>query len=159
MGCWKMGRSEMAGEKQGAVWPMPKFFFRVSMEDMQFTCQEVSGLDAENDEIEYRAGNGKAFSTVKMPGLRKPSNVTCKKLLMAGDHGFWDWFSEINMNTIRRRAVKIELLDEIGAAAMTWTLSNAWPTKVTGADLKSAGNAVAIEAIEFVHEGIVAADG
>ena len=35
---------------------------------------------------------------------------------------------------------------------MTWTLNNAWPTKVTGTDLKSDGNEVAVESIEIAFE-------
>lgn len=38
---------------------------------------------------------------------------------------------------------------------MTWTLSNAWPTKVSGADPKSDGNEVTVESIEIAHEGLV----
>ena len=45
-------------------------------------------------------------------------------------------------------------MDETGAGTMVWTLANAWPTKITGTDLKSDGNEVAIETIEIVHEGI-----
>ena len=35
---------------------------------------------------------------------------------------------------------------------MTWTLTNAWPTKVTGTDLKSDGSEVAIESLEIAYE-------
>ena len=62
--------------------------------------------------------------------------------------------NEIKMNTIKRVPVTISLLDEAGAPTMVWTLANAWPTKITGTDLKSDGNEVAIETIEIVHEGI-----
>jgi phage tail-like protein len=41
---------------------------------------------------------------------------------------------------------------------MTWTLQNAWPTKVVGTDMKSDGNEVAVETIEFTHEGLVIAN-
>ncbi|HMX81402.1 MAG TPA: phage tail protein, partial [Ferruginibacter sp.] len=34
-------------------------------------------------------------------------------------------------------------------------LANAWPSKLTGTDLKADGNEVAVESIELVHEGIV----
>ncbi len=56
------------------------------------------------------------------------------------------------MNTIKRRAVIINLLDETGAPKMVWTLNNAWPTKITCTDLKSEGNEVAIESVEFADE-------
>jgi phage tail-like protein len=62
------------------------------------------------------------------------------------------------MNTIERVPVTISLLDEAGAATMVWTLTNAWPTKITGTDLKSEGNEVAIESIEIAHEGLTIAN-
>jgi len=89
-----------------------------------------------------------------MPGLKKSGNVTMKKGVYKGDNKFWDWFNEIKMNTIKRVPVTISLLDEEGAPTMVWTLANAWPTKITGTDLKSDGNEVAIETIEIVHEGV-----
>ena len=58
------------------------------------------------------------------------------------------------MNTIERKTVTISLLDESGAPTMVWTLNNAWPTKITGTDMKSDGNEVAVETIEVAHEGL-----
>lgn len=63
------------------------------------------------------------------------------------------------MNTIKRETVTIQLLDEQGSPTMSWTLTNAWPTKVTGTDLKSGTNEVAIESMELAHEGLTIANG
>ena len=136
------------------VWPLPKFYFQVKWGDQEMSFQEVSGLDMEAQPIEYRHGNSKVFSVIKMPGIKKTGNVTMKKGVFKSDNKFWDWFSKIEMNTIERVPVTISLLDEGGAPAMVWTLANAWPTKVTGTDLKSDGNEVAIETIEIAHEGL-----
>jgi phage tail-like protein len=116
--------------------------------------QEVSGLDVEAQPIEYRAGDSKAFSAIKMPGIKKYSDVTMKKGVFKSDNKFWDWFNEIMMNTIKRKPVTISLLDESGAPTMVWTLANAWPTKITGTDLKAQGNEVAVETIVIAHEGL-----
>jgi phage tail-like protein len=116
--------------------------------------QEISGLDVEAQPIEYRHGDSKEFSTIKMPGLKKSSNVTMKKGIFKSDNKFWDWFNQIKMNTIKRIPVTISLLDEEGKPTMVWTLANAWPTKITGTDLKADGNEVAVESIEIAHEGI-----
>lgn len=89
-----------------------------------------------------------------MPGIKKSSNVTLKKGVFKGDKTFWEWFNQIKMNTIERQTVTISLLDETGQAAQTWTLKNAWPTKITGTDMKSDGNEVAVETLELAHEGI-----
>jgi len=141
------------GDRQTSVWPLPKFYFSVQLgDDQEAKFQEVSGLESETKPIEYRHGNSPIFYPIKMPGLGKVGNVTMKKGLFTRDSKFWDWYSVIKMNTIVRRTVVISLLDENGAPTMVWTLHNAWPVKVTGTDLKSEGNEVAVESIELAYE-------
>ncbi|MCD7937362.1 MAG: phage tail protein [Tannerellaceae bacterium] len=144
----------MAGDAQDTVWPLPKFYFQVKIGDKEGAFQEVSGLDVEAQVIEYRHGNSPEFSTIKMPGIKKFSNITLKKGVFKGDKSYWEWFSKIKMNTIERVGVTISLLDEGGAPVQTWTLKNAWPTKITGTDMKSDGNEVAVETLEVAHEGV-----
>ncbi len=151
----------MAGEAQDAVWPLPKFHFTVSLgsQDSTVSFQEVSGLDTETQPIEYRHGDSPQFSTIKMPGIAKSGNVTLKKGIFVNDNNFWKWYDAIKMNTIKRETVTIQLLDEAAKPTMTWTLSNAWPTKITGTDMKSDANEVAVETIELAHEGLTIANG
>ncbi len=140
------------------VWPLPKFYFKVTTDSLGASFQECSGLDVEAQPIEYRNGDNKVFSTVKMPGLIQFGNVTLRKGIFVKDNKFFDWYAKIKMNTIKRETVVIELLDQEGATTMKWTLANAWPTKVTGTDLKSDGNEVAVESIEIAHEGLTIAN-
>jgi len=141
------------------VWPMPKFYFQVKWDSAVMSFEEVSGLDVEAQPIEYRHGDSPVYASIKMPGLKKYGNVTMKKGVFKGDNKFWDWFNKIKMNTIQRVPVTISLLDESGKPTMVWTLANAWPTKITGTDLKAQGNEVAIETIEIAHEGLTIANG
>jgi phage tail-like protein len=142
------------------VWPLPKFRFQVKWDSMVMSFAEVSGLDVEVQPIEYRHGDSPVFSAIKLPGLKKVGNVTMKRgvFIIKSDNKFWDWFNQIKMNTVKRVPVTISLLDEEGKPTMVWTLSNAWPTKVTGTDLKSEGGEVAIESIEIAHEGLTIAN-
>lgn len=140
-----------------SVWPLPKFRFEVQWDHTVMQFQEVSGLDAEAQPIEYRHGGNATFSAIKMPGLRKFSDVTLKKGVFKGDSKFWDWLKDIQMNTVQRKTVTIRLLDEAGSPVMVWTLLNAFPTKVSGTDLKAQGNEVAVESIVFAHEGLTVA--
>lgn len=141
-----------------SVWPIPKFHFQVKWDSEVMSFQEVSGLDTETQPIEYRHGDSKEFSTITMPGLKKFGNITMKKGVFKSDNKFWDWYNKIKMNTIKRIPVTISLLDEQGSPTMVWTLTNAWPTKISGTDLKSDGNEVAIETIEISHEGLAIAN-
>lgn len=78
----------MAGEAQDNPWPVPKFHFKATIGSIgEIAFQEISGLDAEYDMIEYRAGNSVDFSTVKMPGLREASDVTLKRGMFKDDTG------------------------------------------------------------------------
>lgn len=147
------------GSKQSAnVWPLPKFYFQVKWDKNEMNFQEVSGLDIQSEEIKYRHGNSPVFSVIKMPGMKKYGNITMKKGVFKGDNKFWDWLNQIKLNTIKRVPVTISLLDETGKPTMVWTLTNAWPTKISSTDLKSEGNEVAIESIEIVHEGLTIAN-
>ena len=150
----------MSGETQDTKWPLPKFYFSVKIGARDaIAFQEVSGLDTETQIIEYRAGGSKVFSTIKTPGLTKTGNITLKKGVCVNDNRFWDWFQQIKMNTIKREPVVISLLDEEGKPTMVWKLINAFPTKITGTDLKSDGNEVAIETLEIAHEGLTIENG
>lgn len=150
---------ENGAAQSTAIWPMPKFHFEVKWNDVKMSFQEVSGLDAQSEEIKYRAGDSSVYSVVKMPGLVKYGDVTFKKGIFKGDNKFWDWFSKIKMNTIERITVTISLLDETDTPTMTWTLKNAWPTKISTDGMKSDDNNVAIESIEIVHEGLEITNG
>ena len=147
------------GSTQNAVWPLPSFSFQVTWgTQTKIPFQEVSGLDTETQVIEYRHSNSPAFSTIKMPGIKKFGNVTMKKGIFVKDNTFWAWYSQITMNTIKRIGVVVQLLDEKGNPTMTWTLTNAWPTKISSPTMKSDGNEVAIQTIEIAHEGLVIAN-
>ncbi|HEX8561922.1 MAG TPA: phage tail protein [Flavobacterium sp.] len=149
------------GSKEGATWPMPKFRFEVDLGTALtgLAFQEVSGLDVENQVIEYRHGNSPILSTIKMPGITKYGNVTMKRGIFVNDNIFWHWHASIVNNTLERHTVVIKLLDESGNITMQWKLANAWITKITGTDLKSDGNEVAVDTIEIAHEELIVNNG
>lgn len=149
------------GSTEGATWPLPKFSFEVDFgtEMKGIAFQEISGLDAETQIIEYRNSNSPHFSTIKMPGIAKYGNVTMKRGVFLTDNNFSSWYSQLKMNTIQRVNVIIKLLDENGKIIIQWQLNNAFPTKISSTDLKSDGNEVAIDTIEIAHEGLVITNG
>ena len=136
------------------LWPLPKFSFVVTIGGMDIVFQEVAGLNVETQEIEFRAGNSKTFSTVQMPGIKKYGNITLKKGLFKDDKALWSMYNNSKLHTSKREAVTIILLDEKNNVAMSWTLLNAYPIKLTTSDMKADTNDVNIETIELAHEGL-----
>ena len=149
------------GSTENNVWPMPKFYFAVDLgfHDSIAHFQEVSGLETETQSIECRHSNSKLFSTIKMPGIAKYGNITLKRGVFTKDNNFFKWYEAIKMNTIKRETVTIQLLDEKGKATMTWILTNAWPTKITGVDLNSDASEMVVDSIEIAHEKLTIKNG
>ena len=137
-----------------AQYPLPVFHFSVQWGGTRIGFSEVTGLTQENQAIEYRDGAFMEYSSIKMPGLRKFSNITLKRGVIKADNDFFKWLSTIKLNTVERRDLTISLLDEAHNPVMTWRALNAFPVKVEGPQLKASGNEVAIEAIELAHEGL-----
>lgn len=148
-----------------ANYPFPKFYFTVSLteNDKKVGFTEVSGLDYQVDMIEYRHGNDPNFSKIKMPGLRKFSNVTLKKGVIEGSKDanaeFYTWIGGNNNDSLRKRkefrkTITISLIDEDANPVVSWTLTNAFPVKVAFTDMKADANEIAIETLELAIEDL-----
>ena len=135
-------------------YPLPVFHFRVEWGTSRIGFSEVTGLTQENQIIEYRDGAFNEYSSIKMPGLRKFTNIVMKRGIMKSDNDFFKWLTTIKLNKVERRDLTISLLDEAHNPVMVWKALNAFPVKLEGPQLKAAGNEVAIESIEIAHEGL-----
>jgi phage tail-like protein len=136
------------------LYPLPVFSFTVEWGGQRVGFSEVSGLTQENQAIEYRDGSFPEYSAIKMPGLRKFSNITLKRGIVKSDNDFANWLATVKLNTVERRDVVVSLLNEQHQPVMVWKVHNAFPVKVEGPGLKATGNEVAIESIEIAHEGL-----
>ena len=136
------------------TYPISKFHFRVEWGGERLGFTEVTGLDMQVEPIEYREGSSPEYSKIKMPGMHKFSNLTCKRGTVAGDSDFYKWVKTISLNKAERRDVIISLLDESHSPLMTWKAKNTFPVKLQASDLKADGNEVAIETLELAHEGL-----
>ena len=146
--------ADTGAEQSGNTWPLVKFSFSVKIGDIEGLFQEVTGLNSETQQIEYRHENSKVFSTVKMPGIRKFGNITLKKGLFKDDKVLWALYNLVKMNTFEPKTITISLLDEAQGIAMTWTLLNAFPTKMIVTDMKADATEAAVETMEIAHEGL-----
>jgi phage tail-like protein len=135
--------------------PVLGFHFAVEMGSLVVGgFSEVSGLQAEIEVQEYRPGGTNGF-VLKLPGPTKyPSNLILKKGITDSKE-LWKWYQDVMRGTINRETVTILLMDSSGEESRRWKLLNAYPVKWTGPDLKAAASEVAVETLEFVHEGLL----
>lgn len=135
-------------------YPLPRFQYQVDWGGVKLSFTEVTGMDQQVEVIEYRHSDSKDFSKIKMPGMRKFSNITLKRGKFIGDFDLNDWMDAISNERVEgRRDVVIRLLDEKHEPVAVWKAVRCFPTKITAPDLKSDANEVAIESIEIAHEG------
>ena len=155
--------------KAGLSYPLTKMNFLVTVDNVNGTAafNEVSGVEASVDVIEFRQGNAHSLAPVKLPGLVKHGNVTLK-MGYTTDSAFKTWIQEC-VSEVRgempRNNVSIELIDINGGAPQSaitsisgstvWILTNAWVTKYTALDLNSTASEVAIESVEIAYEELV----
>jgi len=114
---------------------------------------EVSGLSSETAVIEYREGGNNENVVRKLPGLTKFSNITLKCGVTL-DKSLWEWRKKVIEGRVERRSGAIVLLDADHTPVKRWLFREGWPSKWEGPTLKAAGNEVAIETLEIVHEGL-----
>jgi len=136
-------------------YPIPRFHFQVDWGGAKISFSEITGLDMQVEVIEYRHSDSKDFSKIKMPGLKKFSNIVMKRGKFEGDFDYNSWLDEIaNERVNGRRDVVIRLLNEKHTPVAAWAAIRCFPIKVTAPDLKSDANEIAVESIEIAHEGL-----
>jgi phage tail-like protein len=134
--------------------PYLVFHFLVEIDGMQPAAfKSVSGLDSETEVVEYRTGDMKSPSSLKLPGLHKSANITLKRG-MTRDLSLWQWYKTVLDGEADRRNGVITLLDDSLQAVLRWQFRNGWIRKWEGPDLDASKNEVAIESIEIAHEGL-----
>jgi phage tail-like protein len=115
--------------------------------------QEVSGIGMEVTVSEYRTGNAKENSVMKITGLNKSSDVTLKRGVI-GSLNLYQWLNEIrNGNQNAKRNVTIMLQNEDHTAVVqTWKLMRACITKHTSGPMNAKGTDVAMEELVLAYE-------
>ena len=115
--------------------------------------QEVSAISTEVTVTEYRNGNSKENSPIKITGLNKATDVTLKRGVI-GALGLYAWLNDIrNGNEKALRTVTIQLQSEDHTEIVqACRLLRARIVKYSIGPLNAKGNDVAIEEIVLAHE-------
>jgi phage tail-like protein len=138
--------------------PYGQFNFLVDLgtgntEGPQAGFQEVSGISQQVSVAEYRNGNHKENSVIKLTGLNKVSDVTLKRGVI-GSLELYKWLNDIrNGNQNALRNVTIQLQNEDHAdVVLTFKLLRARIVKHTSGPFNAQSGEVAIEEMVLAYE-------
>jgi phage tail-like protein len=115
--------------------------------------QEVSGIGMELTVTEYRNGNSKENSVMKITGLSKSTDVTMKRGII-GSLDLYQWLNQVrNGDQNALRTVTIHLQNEDRTETVqTWKLLRARIIKHTSGPLNAKGTDVAMEEMVLAYE-------
>jgi len=115
--------------------------------------QECTGLTMEVEIQEYVEGGSNEF-VYKLPGRVKYPNITLKRGVTDNTQ-FANWRPKIEGGkiTVERKNISIILFSHSGETVKTWEVTEAFPVKWTGPEMRASSMDVAIESLELAHEG------
>ncbi len=124
-----------------------------STEGAEAGFQEVSGVGMEVTVSEYRNGNSRENSVMKITGLNKSTDVTLKRGVI-GSLSLYNWLNQIrNGDQTALRTVTVQLQNEDHSAIVqTWKLLRARIVKHTSGPFNAKGTDVAMEELVLAYE-------
>ena len=117
------------------------------------TFSECSGLTAtmRNDKWEEGGAN---HTTLKFPGRTDFGNITLKHGISYSSDLF-DRVLKVLRSEDARKQITVKLVTQDLQEMRSWHFLRAFPVKWTGPTLQTTSNTIAVEAIEFAHDGFV----
>ena len=144
-----------------ANYPLPVYNYKVDIGKDTIAFSEVSGLNIAYETTVYKESNtesGKISPRVfRMPAQATNTTLTLKKGLVPAKSqaALYDWINSIRINQVIKKDIVISLCDETGKAVVTWSVSNAFPTKLDVPTFDANSNDVAIESMELMADDVV----
>ena len=115
--------------------------------------QEISSISQEVSVTEYRNGNSKENSVLKLTGLNKAQDVTLRRGII-GSLELYNWLNDIrngNQNALRNVTIQLQNEDHT-AVVQTWKLLRARITRHTSGPFNAKGSDVAMEELVLTYE-------
>ena len=132
------------------MYPIPVFYYQVTIGDDSIAFSEVSGLSIEYETITYKDGLSWKTGAKHMPGMPPPVNLTLTKGVVKADSYLFNWISTVRLNTVEKRDITISLLNENHEPTVSWIVRDAFPKKLNAPSFNASTNEVAIESLELM---------
>jgi phage tail-like protein len=141
-------------------YPLTVYNYKVDIDKDTIAFSEVSGLNIAYDKTTYKESHtepGKASPRVfNMPMQATTTTLTLKKGLVPSKSqpALYDWINSIAINQVTKKDIVVSLCDETGKAVVSWTVINAFPTKLDAPAFNASSNEIAIESMELTADSI-----
>lgn len=146
-------------DKIKSDYPLPSYNYKVDIGKDTIAFSEVSGLNIAYEKTVYKESStesGKASPRVfRMPAQATDTTLTLKKGLVPAKSApaLYDWINSISLNQVQKKDIVISLCDETGKPVVSWTVINAFPTKLDAPSFSATSNDAAIESMELLADG------
>jgi phage tail-like protein len=114
---------------------------------------EATGFESKTETDDYREGGVNDY-VHKIVKETKYSNLVLKRGL-TDSLLLYAWYQSIVRGFVVRSTISVVLLDRLGEEKVRWTFFEALPVRWNSSDLSAAGNTIAVETVEFAHQGMV----
>ena len=133
--------------------PFPSFRFTISFDDLPpGGFSDCSGLQMETEVQDYPEG-GLNTHTWKFASRTKQSALVLKRGIV--NKVLWDWYHDITLGKMKLRNATIIVFDHDGTKqVMEYQVLQAFPTKWVGSELSASQSNLAVETVEFAHQGL-----
>lgn len=120
--------------------------------------RQISGIGVEYGVAEHKTISESGIPIIqKIPARPTYSPVTLKRGI-ASDLSLWAWHKMVMEEAtaeLARADVQIVMFNRMYLPVLQWTLSRAWPSKISGPEFQTDSTDVAMEELTLVHEGVV----
>lgn len=117
---------------------------------------EIDGIGSETEIIEHKTLDKNGVEVIqKIPGRLKWNDVTLKRGI-TNSLAIYEWRTLVELGKMKdaRLNCTIKMKDRDYSDAAEWTFDNAWPSKVSGPNLRADSTEVGVEELTLVHEGM-----
>ena len=136
--------------------PLVSFHYAIEIQGVvKGLFTECSGLGSEHEVIEHKVVQDGKQVIMKIPGRLKWENITLKRGV-TDNMDIWKWRKQVEDGDVdgARKNGSIIMMDQHLKPVARWDFERAWPLKVTGLQAKSDSNAIGVEEMGIVHEGM-----
>ena len=133
--------------------PSVQYRFKVEIGTQEYAFTRASGLEMETETIEYKEGNDNLVR--KVPGRTSAGTATFERGATS-DTTVYELQNRIEDESLDtpRFTITVTEMDYAGSPIKSYTLKNAWVSKVTAPEFDASSSDVAIETMEVQYEDI-----